>query len=224
MNTDNDGRHEVGLLNGTAPASEEDDPEAPTSVRSDEAPREFTAPPDEVADLSAACAKFVRAKFGVPLDGTSDTLGLLDQYVRDARAELRNQPASLPLVTATIGAYFGEVLRRSFDSSWFATGSHEGWRLDFADVYLTFNPLGMAREALTLEEADGWHAHIEMDDAERDSVLARLAQLPMVADEEYYAPSTRFDVVEIAVAALRARAHEAGLSGVRFTGEDYRRK
>jgi hypothetical protein len=63
-----------------------------------------------------------------------------------------------------------------------------------------------------------------MDDAEKEGVLARLACLPEVSDDEYYAPSTRFDVVELAVEALRARAHADGLSGVRFTAEDYRRK
>ena len=91
-------------------------------------------------------------------------------------------------------------------------------------MYLTFNPLGMARESLTLAEAAGWHAHLEMDDAEKDDILARLARLPDVSDDEFYAPSTRYDIVEIAVEALLARAHADGLSGVRFTAEDYRRK
>ncbi len=180
--------------------------------------------PASVAELSASCARFVLARYGVPLDGTSDTLSILDQYVREARAEVQLQPAGLPLLQATIGAYLGEVIRRSFDASWYAPGEHEAWRLDFHDVYLTFNPIGMAREALTLADADGWHAHFEMDDAEKDNVLARLARLPEVSDDEYYAPSTRFDVVELAVEALLARAHGDGLAGVRFTAEDYRRK
>ena len=164
------------------------------------------------------------AKYGVPLDGTSDTLSILDQYVRDARADLEVQPAGLPLLQASIGAYLGEVIRRAFDATWFASGDHDAWRLDFHDVYLTFNPLGMAREALTLGEAEGWHAHLEMDDAEKDDILARLARLPEVSDDEYYAPSTRFDVVELAVEALQARAHAEGLGDVRFTAADYRKK
>jgi len=144
--------------------------------------------------------------------------------VRDARADIQIQPAGLPLLEATIGAYFGEVLRRAFDATWFASGDHDAWRLDFHEVYLTFNPIGMAREALTLGDAEGWHAHLEMDDAEKDEVLARLGRLPEVSDDEFYAPSTRFDVVELAVDALRARGHAEGLAGVRFTVEDYRRK
>jgi hypothetical protein len=185
--------------------------------------RERPPAPDVVAELAASSARFVLAKYKVPLDGTSDTLSILDQYVKDARADLLVQPASLPLLEATIGAYFGEVVRRAFDARWFVSGDHDAWRLDFEEVYLTFNPIGMAREALTLGQADGWHAHLEMDDAEKDEVEARLARLPEVEDDEYYALSTRFDVIEIAVEALRARAQADGLLGVRFTAEDYRR-
>ena len=163
------------------------------------------------------------AKYKVPLDGTSDTLSILDQYIRDARADLEIQPAGLPLLVATIGAYFGEVLRRAFDATWYAVGEHDAWRLDFHEVFLTFNPLGMAREALTLEETPGWHAHLEVDDAEKEAITARLAALPEVPDDEFYAPSTRFDVVELAVEALRARANAEGLADVRFTVEDYRK-
>jgi len=211
---DTNGAH----LNGAA-AGEDEPPPTPSPL-----PRLAAPTPPHVAELSASCARFVFTKYGVPLDGTSDTLSIVDQYVRDARADLQMQPAGLPLLVATIGAYFGEVVRRAFDASWYAEGEHEGWRLDFHDVYLTLNPLGMAREALTLAEAEGWHAHIEMDDAEKDEILARLARLPDVSDDEFYAPSTRFDVIELAVEALRARAHAGGLADVRFTVEDYRRR
>ena len=214
-------------LNGNGvlhtPDADEDD-EAPDSPAEELPERDFEPAPAAVAELSASCARFVLAKYGVPLDGTSDTLSILDQYVRDARADLVIQPASLPLLEATIGAYLGEVLRRAFDATWFADGDHDAWRLDFHEVYLTFNPVGMAREALTLGEAEGYHAHLEMDDAEKDEIMARLARLPEVANDEFYAPSTRFDVVELAVEALRARAQASGVADVRFTVEDYRRK
>jgi hypothetical protein len=233
MSTEIDGKPNGAHLNGahTNPADVGDD-DSDAASDSPESEDEATNPnlrihvpaPEVVAELAASCARFVLAKYGVPLDGTSDTLSILDQYVRDARGDLLIQPAGLPLLEATIGAYFGEVLRRAFDATWFASGDHDAWRLDFQEVYLTFNPVGMAREALTLGEADGWHAHLEMDEAETGEVLSRLARLPDVSDDEYYAPSTRFDVVELAVEALRARAHAEGLGDVRFTEEDYRRK
>ncbi len=225
MSTENDGKQNGSHLNG-APVPPDDDAgdEAPSPDPPPAVARLGEPPPSIIAELSASCARFVLAKYGVPLDGTSDTLSILDQYVRDARADLEVQPAGLPLLQASIGAYLGEVIRRAFDATWFASGDHDAWRLDFHDVYLTFNPLGMAREALTLGEAEGWHAHLEMDDAEKDDILARLARLPEVSDDEYYAPSTRFDVVELAVEALQARAHAEGLGDVRFTAADYRKK
>ena len=61
----------------------------------------------------------------------------------------------------------------------------------------------MVREALLLRGAEGWHAHFELDPGERELIEARLAALPEVSEDEYYAPSTRFDVVNIVVEALR---------------------
>ena len=227
MSREKDPKPNGSHLNGTPPSGDDgavaDDLPPDIAPEPEPEPRVLSPAPAVVAELSASCARFVLAKYKVPLDGTSDTLSILDQYVRDARADLLIQPASLPLLEATIGAYFGEVLRRAWGAVWFASGDHDAWRLDFEEVYLTFNPVGMAREALTLGDADGWHAHLEMDDAEKDVVLERLARLPEVSDDEFYAPSTRFDVVELAVETLRARSHAEGLSGVRFTAEDYRR-
>ena len=107
----------------------------------------FDPAPDHVAELAASCARFVLSKYKVPLDGTSDTLSLVDQYVRDARADLNVKPEALELLTATIGAYLGEVVRRAYGGTWYAIGDYDGWRLDMTRVFLTFNPLGMAREA-----------------------------------------------------------------------------
>ncbi|HSY24474.1 MAG TPA: hypothetical protein VK841_20245, partial [Polyangiaceae bacterium] len=95
------------------------------------------------------------------------------------------------------------------------------WRLELERVYCAFNPIGMAREALMLETAEGWHAHFELDPGEREGIEARLAALPEVADEEYYAPSTRYDVTEIVIAALQGAMLERGLAGVVFTPADY---
>ncbi len=204
--------------NGRPSDNEDEDEPAALSTPS------FHAAPPEVADLASSCIRFVLAKYSVLLDGMPDTLSIVDQYVRDARAELLVQPEGLPLLAATVGAYFGEVVRGAFESNWRIGDEHDAWRLEMDSVYLTFNPLGMAREALTLAEAPGWHAHLEMDDAEGDDVERRLAALPEVHEGEYYALATRFDVIEIAVDALRAKMVAAGLGGVRFTGFDYGKK
>jgi hypothetical protein len=181
------------------------------------------APPSNVAELAAACVRFVSMRYGVPLDFTPDTLSLVDQYVKDARAEVAVRPETVALLQGAIGAYLGEVVRRAFGGEWFSEGDESGWRLYLSRVYLSFNPVGMSREALLLEEAEGWHAYVETGEAEREMLDTRLAALPAVADEEYYAPTTRFDVVSIAYHALRAAMQSQGLADVRFTPEDYPR-
>src|SRR5262249_23743923 len=112
---------------------------------------------------------------------------------------------------------------QAFGGTWFAEGEQDGWRLDFSRVFLTFNPIGMAREALLLEPQEGWHAHLETDPGEREELEMRLAALPQVDEEEYFAPTTRFDVVNIAYDALRAKMQAAGLGDVRFGAEDYKK-
>lgn len=178
-------------------------------------------PPPQVAELVAACMRFVATKYKVALDGTPDTLSLVDQYIREARAAYEERPESIDLVAPAVGAYLGEVMRDEFGAEWFAEGSHEAWRLYFNHVYLAFNPIGMAREAITMEQEDGWNAHLTLDPAERELIEERLAIMPEVDEDEYYLPTTRFDVITVVVETLRARAEHSGTGDVTFTSEDY---
>jgi hypothetical protein len=188
----------------------------------------LSAPPDRVAELCAACMRFVSSKYKVALDGTPDTLSLLDQYVRDARDAVRERPESIELVAPAIGAYFGEILRHmswtlapGTPAEWWAEGDFDGWRLYFTNVYLAFNPIGMAREAITMTEEAGWSAHMMLDPAEREEIEQRLAAMPDVDEEEYYLPTTRLEVVTVVVETLRARAEAAGTADVTFSKDDY---
>ncbi len=180
--------------------------------------------PPAVLELVAACTRFVTTRYQIPLDGTPDTLSLIDQYVRDSRAEIAANPAAIELVQGAIGAYLGEVMRQSYGGEWFAVGDQDGWRIDMTYVFVTFNPIGMAREALTLEPAEGWHAHLETEEAYREEIDARLAALGDVTEEEYYAPTTQFDVLALTVESIRARMAEQNLGDVTFNRSDYGRK
>jgi hypothetical protein len=178
-------------------------------------------PPPQVAELAAACVRFVASRYAAALDFAPDTLSFVDHWVREARAEVTVRPEVVEVVQAAAGAYLGEVVRRAFGGSWRTEGHHAEWRLQLERVYCSFNPIGMAREALLLESADGWGAHFELDPAEADAIEQRLAALPPAPDDEFYAPSTRFDVVAILFEALRESMRSRGLSDVRFGPEDY---
>jgi hypothetical protein len=177
--------------------------------------------PAAVAELCAACMRFIASKYNVALDGTPDTLSLLDHYVRDAREAVRERPETLELVAPAIGAYFGEVIRQLFRAEWWAEGDYAGWRLYFTNAYLAFNPIGMAREAITMREEEGWNAHLTLDPGEREEIAGRLAAMPEVDEEEYYLLTTRIEVVTAVVETLRAHAEAAGTGDMRFTKDDY---
>ena len=184
-------------------------------------PPPLPPPPAEVAELVAAAMRFVATKYKVALDGTPDTLSLVDQYIREARVAYEARPESIDLVAPAIGAYLGEVMRQEFAAEWFAEGTHEAWRPYFHGVFLAFNPVGMAREAITMQEEAGWNAHLTLDPAEREAIEERLAVMPDVDEDEYYLPSTRFDVITVVVETLLARAEAAGTGDVAFNREDY---
>jgi hypothetical protein len=215
-----------GIVDAPEPDEEEDD-DAPTlhpepiEITEDD-PTTQELPPQAVGELAAACQRFILGKYQVPLDFTSDTLSLVDQYVREARAEITLLPSSLDLIAAAVGAYLGEVVRRTFGGEWEAVGDHSTYRLFLSKVYMAFNPLGMGREALTMDPEDGWHSHLVLDPKERDFVDRRIAALPEVPEDEYYLPSTRFDVISVAFDALRGKMIDRGDAGVRFIRRDYR--
>jgi hypothetical protein len=209
----------AALAAGDDAVSAEDLPESAPETPPD--PDATADPPARVAELAAACVRFVASRYRATLDFTPDTLSLLDQWLYDARAEPHAAGDVVELVQSAAGAYLGEVFRREFGAQWFAEGELSGWRLYLTTVYCTFNPIGMAREAMLLDTAEGWHAHLELDPGERDSIDSRLEALPLATDEEYYAPSTRFDVLSIVVDALRAGLRSRGLGDVRFAREDY---
>jgi hypothetical protein len=203
----------------------EDDGEADSDPAEAEVVPALEPAPAAVADLAAACIRYVATRYGAELDFSPETLSFVDQWVRDARAELARRPEVADVVQSAAGAYLGEVIRRTFGGAWILPhdpGDLAGWRLGLATVYCAFNPLGMAREALTLSPAEGWHAHFELDPGEREEIEQRLAALPPVDDEEFFAPSTRFDVVWIMVDALHAAMHARGLGNTLFSADDYR--
>ena len=181
----------------------------------------LSPPPPQVAELIAACMRFVASKYKVALDGTPETLSLVDQYIREARTAYEARPESIDLVAPAVGSYLGEVIRQELGAEWFADGSHESWRLYFKHVFLSFNPVGIAREAIIMKEEEGWNAHLTLDPAEREAIDERLAVMPDVDEDEYYLPTTRYDVITVVVETLRARAEQAGTGDVTFSREDY---
>jgi hypothetical protein len=172
---------------------------------------DVTPPPERVGELAEACVRFVERAVGVKLDYQAETLSLLDHYLEEGRKAAREKPETAALVAHAAGAYFGEVVRRRHGSWWRAEGDDPAfYRIELESVYLSFSPVQLMADALLrgdeekTEEEDA-SERLELEEEDRDAVAQRLAELPPVSDREFYAPSTRLEVIDIAIEAIRAR-------------------
>ncbi|MCA9597559.1 MAG: hypothetical protein KC776_29800 [Myxococcales bacterium] len=188
-----------------------------------EALEQLSPPPDPLPELAASCIDYVRGAVGVELDLTSDTLPVLDHYLEGAREAARERPELLDLLSRAVGAYFGEVVRRSFAAYWIVPSDDAfEWRIAFRRVYLAFNPVGAAYDSLTsTSEHEGPSSEMSLLREEQEAVAARLAALPEVREDDYYRLSTRFEVIQIAFAALRSEMERAGVEATEYEPEDY---
>lgn len=178
--------------------------------------------PAPVLELAEACVRYVQRALGVTLDYGPDTLSLLDHYASSAAEDLAERPDARRLVAGAFGAYFGEVVRRRYDAWWHVpdVADPEGWQLRFDRIYLALVPFTFAASALD-PAADAGDGGMLLDEAERDDVAERLASLPPVDPDEYRLPTTRYDVLEIVVDYLRARAEAQGVGDVSLSDADY---
>lgn len=198
--------------------------------------REVPPAPPVIEELSASCIRYVERKLGVRLDYSAETLPLLDHYLADAEKALvvqnENDPnaarTTLILLMHTAGAYFGEVVRRRYPAWWRCEGSDPmAFRVELETAYLAFSPMLFIYEALSREltlhgdQAVFEAAQIEMDEEDQKAAAERLAELT-VSDEEYFAPSTRLEAIDVCVDTIRTRRLADGdVVEMALTPEDY---
>ncbi len=177
--------------------------------------------PAHVLELVASCHRMVVGAVGVPMDGTGDTLSLLDHYVTQARADLLVKPELQAVLEQSVGAYFGEIARQLYGGYWRVDGDPAEWRVLLSSVYLAFNPVGLAREALVNDHVEGWHGHAKVEDAYEPFVKARLDALGDIDADEYFLPSSRWDALEVVVSVVKERMiHDEEAHGF-FEPDDY---
>lgn len=172
--------------------------------------------PREIVELADACVRFVKRATGVELDYAPETLPVLDHWLRDAATAAADKDETRDVVALSAGAYFGELVRRRYACWWRLDQGTTDARIEMATMFLSFSPMDMARDALRFSKAaDGseGRAHdgaepgsgFELDEEDQALVEARLAELPAATPEEFYAPSTRLEVLDIAVDAIRSK-------------------
>jgi hypothetical protein len=179
--------------------------------------------PESVATLCGSCVQYVWQALKAPLDFTGDTLSVLDHYITSVRRDLLGKPEALELVATVVGAYFGEVVRRRHAGFWLSdTPSVHDWQLRLRPVFLWFNPIGVAHDAIHgTTEHGGPRSHLRVTPEDSAVVEARLAAVPPVPEEEYTWLTTRLEAIDAAVEALRWKMSQQGYRDAEFTEADY---
>ena len=172
-----------------------------------------------VRDLATQCTRVVEKATGVPLDFAPETLPVLDHYLRglperDAEARV--------LIAAAAGAYFGEVVRGAFPCRWHAPADDFGaWRIEFENVFLHFNPVAFAHEAMMGSEVVQGGAGFGVLDQNVETVRQGLAALGTISEEDYFRLATRFEVLTTVIDRLAGQSLAEGEAIVVFDAEAY---
>lgn len=148
--------------------------------------------PARVREYADQVVAYVRRALGVTLEYDSDTLPLLDHYLRTVPED---QTATVKLVVVTSGAYFGEVVRRQLGGRWEASGEETTWRL-VLPTGLNFSPLGFVASAIARADLEDFDTEIDAPPRMRQYVQETLARMGEVSVEDYYSLCGRLDTLE----------------------------
>lgn len=184
----------------------------------------MTEPAPAIHEYAAQTVTYVERALGVALAFDSDTLPLLDHYLRTVPTE---QAATVELVVATAAAYFGEVVRRHIGGRWESLDERpEDWRF-VLPTGLRFAPAGYVAAAIAQREPGEFDTGLEAPGKLRGYVEAALARMSPVSEDEFYSLCGRLDTLEhlhevlVAVAAeLAGEQVPAPDDGEADDGED----
>ena len=150
------------------------------------------AVPAQVREYADQAVAYVRRALGVSLEYDSDTLPLLDHYLRSVRDE---KAETAHLVIATSGAYFGEVVRRRLGGRW-ELGEEAGqWRV-VLPTGLNFSPLGFVATSIAQADLDEVDSNIEAPLRLKPYLQSALQRMGEVSVEDYYSLCGRLDTLE----------------------------
>jgi len=152
--------------------------------------------PPRVREYADQVVTYVRNALGVTLEYDSNTLPVLDHYLRTV---VGTQIATLQLVIATSGAYFGEVVRRRLGGRWELGGGEDGkdveWRM-VLPTGLNFQPAGFVAAAIAQADLDDLDSELDAPPRMRPHVQQALSRMGEVSVEDYYSLCGRLDTLE----------------------------
>ncbi len=161
--------------------------------------------PEMVAEFVRRALDAVRTSTGVGLEFDSDTLPLIDHYVREVPSK---SPDTAALIAAMVGSYYGETVCQTMGGTWkVETNDPQQWRVVLPGG-LSFAPVPLALSAI-LEDESG------MGDPDFQAVPALMVELERVMEGmgtvtryEYFSLSCRYDTLEHLQESLLALASD----------------
>lgn len=154
------------------------------------------AAPPRVREYAEQAVSYVQRALGVKIEYDSDTLPVLDHYLRTVQETAGTaQPATLQLVIVTAGAYFGEVVRRRLGGRWELATEDIEWRI-VLPTGLNFAPAGFAAAAIAQADLDDVDSELDAPPRMKPYVQQALARMGEVSVEDYYSLCGRLDTLE----------------------------
>src|ERR1700759_103280 len=148
--------------------------------------------PPRVREYADQAVTYVRRALGIQLEYDSNTLPVLDHYLRNVP---EGQPAALQLVVATSGAYFGEVVRQRLGGRWELGEQEAEWRM-VLPTGLNFSPAGFVAAAIAQADIEDLDSEIAAPPRMLPYVQRALARMGDVSVEDYYSLCGRLDTLE----------------------------
>jgi hypothetical protein len=148
--------------------------------------------PQRVREYADQAVAYVQRALGVKLEYDSNTLPVLDHYLRTVPDD---QPAALQLVVATSGAYFGEVVRQLLGGRWELDGKEIAWRV-VLPTGISFSPAGFVAAAIARADIEDLDSEIAAPPRMLPYLQQTLARMGEVSIEDYYSLCGRLDTLE----------------------------
>jgi hypothetical protein len=148
--------------------------------------------PPRVREYADQAVAYVQRALGIRLEYDSDTLPVLDHYLRTVPDD---QPAALQLVISTSGAYFGEVVRQRLGGRWDLGTREAEWRV-VLPTGIHFSPGGFVAAAIARADLDDLDSEIAAPPRMQPYVQEALARMGEVSVDDYYSLCGRLDTLE----------------------------
>jgi hypothetical protein len=149
--------------------------------------------PRQIQEYAARAVDYVKRAVGLELAYDSDTLPLLDHYLRSVPP---GEPATVELIALTAGAYFGEVVRHHLGGRWdLTTEDPLAWRV-VLPTGIHFAPAGFAAAAILRDDLDDLDTALDAPLRIRPHLEQALARMGEVSFDDFYSLCGRLDTLE----------------------------